>query len=69
MQRLMLWGLGLLFGALFGALLVALFAPVTGEAFRKRLQSGYQETLDEARRASQQRQAELEAQLSRLQGK
>lgn len=69
MQRVMLWLLGLLFGALFGALLVALFAPVSGAAFRKRLQAGYEETLDEARRASRERQAELEAQLSRLQGK
>lgn len=69
MQRIILWGLGLLFGALFGALLVALFAPVSGEAFRKRLQEGYADTLDEARRASQARQAELEAQLTRLQSK
>jgi gas vesicle protein len=69
MQRILLWVLGLLFGALLGALLVALFAPVSGEAFRKRLQEGYADTLDEARRASQVRQAELEAQLSRIQTK
>ncbi|MDX2136554.1 MAG: hypothetical protein SF123_00540 [Chloroflexota bacterium] len=69
MKRLMFWMLGLLFGALLGALLVALFAPVTGTAFRQRLKAGYRETLDEAQRVSRERQAELEAQLARMQGK
>jgi gas vesicle protein len=69
MKRLLLWMLGLFFGALLGALLVALFAPVTGVEFRRRLKDGYRETLDEAQRVSQQRQSELEAQLARMQGK
>jgi gas vesicle protein len=69
MNRIALWVLGLLFGALVGALVVAMFAPASGVEFRKRLRQGYHDTLDEARRVSQQRQRELEAQLATLQGK
>lgn len=69
MNRIALWVLGLLFGVLVGTLIVALFAPASGAEFRKRLRQGYHDTLDEARRVSQQRQRELEAQLATLQGK
>ncbi len=69
MNRIVLWIVGLLFGALVGALIVAMFAPATGAEFRKRLSEGYRDTLDEARRVSQQRQRELEGQLALLQGK
>ena len=69
MKRMELLLLGLLVGGLVGLVLVALFAPASGEAFRKRLKSSYQETMAEARQASLARQAELEAELSRLQKK
>jgi gas vesicle protein len=67
MSRILFWVLGLVFGALVGAALVAIFAPATGEEFRKRLREGYRDTLDEARRVSQERQRELEAKLVTLQ--
>jgi hypothetical protein len=44
--------------------LVMLFAPASGEELVKRLQTGYRETLTEARKASDQRRAQLEAQLT-----
>jgi gas vesicle protein len=69
MSRILFWVLGLVFGALVGAALVAIFAPATGEEFRKRLREGYRDTLDEARRVSQERQRELEAKLATLQSK
>jgi len=69
MKRMEFLLLSVLIGGLVGFVLVALFAPVSGEDFRKRLKSSYQETLAEARRASLARQAELEAELARLQKK
>ncbi len=51
-------------GAVIGALLIMLFAPASGEELVKRLQTGYRETLAEARKASDQRRAQLEAQLT-----
>jgi gas vesicle protein len=67
MRKFFVWLIGLTIGAAAGAGLVALFAPATGKELKKRLGEGYAETLDEARAASQARQAELEARLARLQ--
>lgn len=51
-------------GAALGAVLVMLFAPASGEEIVNRLKAGYRETLAEARKASDQRRAQLEAQLA-----
>jgi gas vesicle protein len=63
----LLTGLGL--GAAFGAAMVLLFAPTSGEQLVANLKQGWQETLDEARKASEQRRLELEAQLLDMQKK
>lgn len=58
----LLLGFGL--GALIGAALVMLFVPSSGDQIIAELKRGWNETLDEARKASQQRRRELEAQLA-----
>jgi gas vesicle protein len=58
----LLLGFGL--GALVGAALVMLFVPSSGDQIIAELKRGWNETLDEARKASQQRRRELEAQLA-----
>ncbi|MBN8619617.1 MAG: YtxH domain-containing protein [Anaerolineae bacterium] len=55
-------GLGL--GAAVGVALVMLFAPTSGEQVVANLKRGWQETMDEARKASQQRRETLEAELA-----
>jgi gas vesicle protein len=57
---------GFAFGALIGATLVVLFAPVSGSEMVRRVKAGYEETREEARRASEQRRAELEAQFAQM---
>jgi gas vesicle protein len=69
MNKLISWGIGLLFGAVIGATLVVLFAPVSGKALIEGVKEGYEETLEEARQASEQRRIQLEAELARRQGK
>jgi gas vesicle protein len=69
MSKATLWLIGLVLGLVIGVAAVALFAPATGREFRKRLNESYRETLAEAQRVSLSKQAELEADLARLQGK
>lgn len=69
MRKLMSLGVGLGLGAAFGAAVVMLFAPVSGEQLVANLKQGWEETMDEARKASEQRRLELEAQLLEMQKK
>jgi len=66
MDKLVSWLLGLGIGATVGGALVALFAPVSGPQMIANLKQGWQDTLEEARRANEERKAELEAELTRL---
>jgi gas vesicle protein len=59
-------GMGL--GAVVGIAIVMLFAPSTGDQWVKDLKRGYSETMAEARKASEQRRLELEAELARRRG-
>lgn len=66
MDKLLSWLLGLGLGATVGGILVALFAPITGPELVANLRQGWQDTLEDARRANEDRKAELEAELTRL---
>jgi gas vesicle protein len=63
MRQIYSWFIGLGVGAAVAAALVTLFVPASAGEVRARLKEGYRETLTDARRASQQRRAELEAEL------
>jgi len=67
MNKIISWVLGLAIGGTIGALLVMLLVPYTREEITSRLKTGYQEALEEARNASQQRREELESKLSYMQ--
>lgn len=69
MLKIASWALGFSLGVAFGALLVMVLSPISGQEIVERFQNGYKEALDEARKASQQRRAELEAELAEMQGK
>lgn len=69
MKQLVSLALGFGLGALAGAALVMLFSPVSGEQVAANLKRGWQETMEEARRASAARQAELEAELATMRAK
>lgn len=69
MRKLLSLLIGAGLGAAFGAALVMLFAPVSGEQLVANLKRGWDETMDEARKASEQRRLELEAQLQEMQKK
>ncbi len=64
MRKLLSLMIGFGVGAGVGAALVMLFAPAAGEKVIAELKRGWSETLAEARLASQQRRAELEAKLA-----
>lgn len=66
MNKLLSLGLGLAVGALVCAAAVVLFAPQSGPDLRENLRTSYQEALEDARRASLERRAELEAALAGL---
>ncbi len=68
MRKLVSLGLGFGAGALIGAAVVMLFAPTSGEQLAQNLKRGWDETVEEARKASQQRRLELEAELARRRG-
>jgi len=51
-------------GAAIGAALVMLLAPQSGDQFVASLKRGWEETMAEARTASQKRRLELQAELA-----
>ncbi len=55
--------IGLALGAAVGAAVVMLVSPATGDKLIANIKRGYRETLDDARIASEQRRAALEAEL------
>lgn len=67
MRKLANWLVGFALGSSAAAVIVALFVPQSGAEIRLRLREGYREALEEARKASATRRAELEAQLLHLQ--
>ena len=58
MMRLVSWLIGFSLGAAVGAIVVMLFVPVSSHEVRHRLRSSYQETMEAARLASEQRRRE-----------
>jgi gas vesicle protein len=66
MRKILQFLLGGILGGAAGAGLVALFSPVSGRTITTNLKRGWVETMDEARQASQARQAELEAQFEAM---
>ena len=69
MKKLLSLALGLGLGAVVGASVVVLFAPMSSSELVARIKQGWSETMEEARRASERRRAELEAELSQMRGK
>lgn len=67
MNKITSWLIGLGLGLTVGAVLVAIFSPVSGDEVIRRLRAGFAETLEEARRAAEDRRKTLEAELSRMQ--
>lgn len=63
MRQLLSFFIGLVLGAVVAAAIVTLFAPTSGAELVERIKRGYADTLEEARKASQQRREELEAEL------
>jgi gas vesicle protein len=66
MRRLMFFAIGLMFGAAFGATITLLLTPASGKSMRKGVKSRLDRVKYEARRASETRRRELEAQLAAL---
>lgn len=64
MRKLLSLMIGFGVGAGIGAALVMMFAPEAGDRVIAELKRGWQETMAEARKASQQRRIELEAELA-----
>jgi gas vesicle protein len=69
MMRLVSWLIGFSLGAAVGAVAVMLLAPMSSSEVRQRLRAGYEETMEAARLASEQRRRELETELAIKQGK
>jgi gas vesicle protein len=59
---------GMILGAMAGAVAGLLIAPKPGTELRKELQHEIDDILDEARKASDAKRAELEDQLSQMRG-
>jgi len=59
---------GFLMGAIGAAAIALLLTPKSGEEMREELKHEVDDILDEGRRASQQRQRELEDQLNTFRG-
>jgi gas vesicle protein len=66
MRKLLGLVLGFMTGASLGATLVVLLSPVSGEQLIRNLKQSYDETKNEARKVSERRRAELEAQLAQM---
>jgi gas vesicle protein len=69
MNKLISLGIGLAVGVAIGVVTAVLVAPSSGAEFKGNLRRGYDETFEEARRTSQQRKLELEAELKRKRGR
>lgn len=69
MNKTLSWLLGIGLGAVAGALLVTFFAPASGQQIMAQLKRGWAASLQAAREANTARQAQLEAELARRQGK
>jgi gas vesicle protein len=67
MRKLMILILGLVIGAALGAALVALLAPA-GDELMTNLKRGFAESMEEARKASDERRTELETELAHVRG-
>lgn len=67
MLKIVSWIAGFSIGAAVAGVVVMLFVPETGEQITARLKAGYDETMEEARRATEQRRAELEGELATMQ--
>lgn len=66
MRKLLSLMIGFGVGAGLGFALVMLFAPQSGQVIAANLKRGWEETMEEARKASQQRRVELEAELAAM---
>jgi gas vesicle protein len=64
MRKLFSLMIGFGLGALIGAALVMLLAPQSGDQLVAKLKQGWEETMAEARKASQERRIELQAELA-----
>lgn len=69
MNKTLSWLLGIGLGSLAGVLLVMFFSPVSGQQLMAQLKKGWAASLAAAREANMARQAELEAELARRQGR
>lgn len=66
MKKLLGLLLGFVVGAALGAAVIVLLSPVSGDQLIDNLKQGYDETVDEARKVSEKRRAELEAELVQM---
>jgi gas vesicle protein len=66
MRRLMFFAGGVLAGAVIGATVALLLAPSSGDAIREDAKTRLDDVMSEARRASERRRRELEAQLAQM---
>ncbi|MFN8377909.1 MAG: YtxH domain-containing protein [Anaerolineae bacterium] len=64
MNKLLGLGIGLAVGVAVGAAAAILLSPQSGLELRGNLKTSYREALDEARKAGQERRAQLEAELA-----
>lgn len=69
MIKIVSWMAGLGMGGAVGTLLVMVLVPTSREEIVRRLKTGLNETMAEARRASADRRAQLEAELAWMQGR
>lgn len=66
MRKITSWLAGLAIGGGLSAVLVALFVPQSSKDVRQHLRDSYEAAMAEARRASTERRAELEAELEAM---
>lgn len=67
MRRLILFALGICFGAAIGSALAFLLTPASGQDLRKRAEKHVQRALSEARAAAEVTRKSLEAELEAAQ--
>jgi gas vesicle protein len=65
-RKLLLFVLGLMFGAAVGGVIITLIAPASGKQMRKGLKSHVSNALSEGNKATLQRRRELEKQYQTL---